>query len=213
MEIMLQTVCPTFLTGTGSEVWGSDVHFPEKAFVNVAAPSGTGKTSFISILYGLLTDYTGILQFDGKDAASLSRREWADLRQHTLSLMFQDLRLFDQLTCLDNVLLKASQAKPVDSAVSAWIDTAFERLGMTSRVQALAGSCSQGEKQRIAFIRALVQPFDWILLDEPFSHLDDTCIAAMRDLLLEACDKNQAGMIVTSLATDTWLPYHRAVAL
>lgn len=210
MNIVLETVCPSFLTGRGSGVWGRDIRFSEKTVVNVTAPSGTGKTSFMSILYGLLTDYTGTLQFDGKDAASLSRREWAHLRQHTLSFMFQDLRLFDQLSCLDNVLLKANQ---VDSADLSFIETAFERLGMTPRLQALAGSCSQGEKQRVAFLRALVQPFDWILLDEPFSHLDETCIAAMRDLLLEACDRNHAGMIVTSLAPDSCLAYHRTVAL
>jgi putative ABC transport system ATP-binding protein len=213
MDITLQTVCPPFLEGAGSEVWGKEVHFPDKSVVNVAAPSGTGKTSFISILYGLLSEYSGRLLLDGKDVASLNRREWAQLRQHKLALMFQDLRLFDQLTCLDNVLLKAGQTHRINAVDEAFIETAFERLGMTPRLQALAGSCSQGEKQRVAFIRALVQPFDWILLDEPFSHLDEACILAMRDLLLEVCDRNQAGMIVTSLATDTWLPYHRQVAL
>ncbi|MCP4455032.1 MAG: ATP-binding cassette domain-containing protein [Planctomycetes bacterium] len=213
MNITLRTVCPSFLTGTGSDIWGRDIGFPETTVVNVAAPSGTGKTSFMSILYGLLTDYTGTLSFDGKDAMSLTRRDWAQLRQRRLSFMFQDLRLFDQLTCVDNVLLKANQVKSADSANLAFIEAAFERLGMTSRMRALAGSCSQGERQRVAFIRALVQPFDWILLDEPFSHLDETCIVAMRDLLLEACDKNHAGMIVTSLAADTWLPYDSVVAL
>jgi len=213
MDITLEHVCPSFLQGTESEVWGKDIRFPEKTVVNVAAPSGTGKTTFMSILYGVLTDYAGSLQFDGKDAACLSRREWAQLRQRKLSFMFQDLRLFDQLTCVDNVLLKANQAKPVDSVDSAFIETAFERLGMTPRLQALTGSCSQGEKQRVAFVRALVQPFDWILLDEPFSHLDEACIKTMRDLLLEVKEKNHAGLIVTSLAPDQWLPYDMAVAL
>ena len=65
----------------------------------------------------------------------------------------------------------------------------------------------------MALIRALSQPFDWILLDEPFSHLDDECIQAMRELLLEVCDRNQAGMLVTSLAPEPWLSYSRTVAL
>ncbi|MFC1766132.1 ATP-binding cassette domain-containing protein [Planctomycetota bacterium] len=210
MDILLQHVCPSFLTGTGSQVWNRDVHLPEKAFVNVTAPSGVGKTSFIAVLYGLLTDYGGTLQFDGKETASIGRRKWAHLRQHKLSLMFQDLRLFDQLSCLDNVLLKACQ---VGQANPQWIETLFERLGIHTRLHALAGSCSQGEKQRVAFIRALVQPFAWILLDEPFSHLDEDCVGAMCDLLLETCDRNHAGMIVTSLAPDTRLPYTGAFAL
>lgn len=213
MEISLQTVCPTFLQGTESGVWGKDIRFSGQSVVNVAAPSGTGKTTFMSILYGLLTDYTGSLWLDGKDAASLNRLEWARLRQHHLSIMFQDLRLFDQLTCLDNVLLKAGQAQPVDAPALGFIERAFEALGLKPRLKALAGSCSQGEKQRVAFIRALVQPFDWILLDEPFSHLDETCISAMRELLLERCEQNQAGMVVTSLAPDERLPYDLVVAL
>ena len=213
MEITLQTVCPPFLQGRESEIWGQDIQFSGPSIVNVAAPSGTGKTTFMSILYGLLSEYTGQVLFDGKDVSSLSRFDWAQLRQRKLSIMFQDLRLFDQLICLDNVLLKAGQTSSVDSDDLDFIHGAFEKLGLTPRLKAAAGSCSQGEKQRVAFVRALVQPFDWIFLDEPFSHLDDTCIAAMQELLLEVCERNQAGMVVTSLTPDGRLPYDRVVAL
>ena len=65
----------------------------------------------------------------------------------------------------------------------------------------------------MVFVRALMQPFDWILLVEPFSHLDDACIAAMRDLLAEVRERTGGGMIVTSLAPDPWLPYDRTVTL
>ena len=210
MEISLHSIIPRFLTFEASQVWRAELHLPGKTFVNVNAPSGTGKTSLLAILYGLLTDYTGTLMFDGKDVASFTRRAWAQLRQRRLSLMFQDLRLFDQLSCLDNVLLKARQVGDVDLAR---VDSAFERLGLRTRLHAPAGSCSQGEKQRVAFLRSLFQPFDWILLDEPFSHLDEACVRAMRDLLLEACDRQAAGLIVTSLAPDTSLPYDKTVTL
>lgn len=210
MNIALQSICPSFLEGRKSQVWGCDVLLSAQTHINVTAPSGTGKTSLVSILYGLLRDYSGHLQFDDRHADSFSRRQWAQFRQCQLSVMFQDLRLFDQLSCLDNVLLKAGQARDADPG---WIASAFERLGLQSRMYALAGSCSHGEKQRVALIRALSQPFDWILLDEPFSHLDDECIRAMRELLLEVCDRNQAGMLVTSLAPDAWLSYSRTVAL
>lgn len=210
MKFRLQHICPEFLPGTESQVWNGDLHWPEKSMINVAAPSGTGKTTFIAILYGLFRNYTGTLKFDDRDVTLLSRNEWARLRQRTLSVMFQDLRLFDQLSCLDNVLLKNSQGGVSNKDR---IESAFERLGIAARLHAPAGTCSQGEKQRVAFIRALMQPFEWILLDEPFSHLDDTCIAAMCELLLDICDKNNGGMIVTSLAPDPWLPYDRTVAL
>jgi ABC-type lipoprotein export system ATPase subunit len=210
MNISLDRVCPAFLDANGSQVWSKEILLAEKSFVNIAAPSGTGKTSFISMVYGLLTDYSGSLQFDGEEARSLNRNRWALLRQRHVALMFQDLRLFGQLSCLENVRLKAEQARGADAS---FIETAFDRLGIGPRLQAQASTCSQGEKQRVAFIRALVQPFDWVLLDEPFSHLDEACIQAMRELLLEACARNDAGMILTSLEPEPRLPFHRTYAL
>jgi ABC-type lipoprotein export system ATPase subunit len=210
MNISLQSVCPSFLDSNGSQVWNNEIHLAEKTFVNISAPSGTGKTTLISILYGLLSDYAGVLTFGTEDARSFNRNRWALLRQRHVALMFQDLRLFPQLSCLENVRLKAEQAGGADAS---FIETAFDRLGIGQRMQAQASTCSQGEKQRVAFIRALVQPFGWILLDEPFSHLDEACIQAMRDLLLEACARNDAGMILTSLEPDHRLPFHRTYAL
>ena len=210
MNITLNGICPAFLADNGSQVWNKEILLAERRFVNIAAPSGTGKTTLISILYGLVRDYAGVLRFGAEDARSFNRQRWALLRQRQLALMFQDLRLFPQLSCLDNVRLKAEQARGADAA---FIEEAFDRLGMAQRMQAPASTCSQGEKQRVAFIRALVQPFDWILLDEPFSHLDEACIQVMQELLLEACDKNDAGMVLTSLEPEDLLPFHRTYAL
>jgi len=210
MNISLHSVCPAFLEANGSQVWNTELQLEAKTFINIAAPSGAGKTSLISILYGLLTDYSGSLRFDTQEARTFSRNRWALLRQRHLSLVFQDLRLFPQLSCLDNVLLKAGQAGGADQA---YIKRAFDQLGMGQRLHARASTCSQGEKQRVAFIRALVQPFDWILLDEPFSHLDEACIQVMQELLLEACAQNQAGMILTSLEPEDLLPIHRTYVL
>lgn len=210
MDIRLKHVRSAFLPGSDSDVWGCDIEWPGQTYVNVAAPSGTGKTTFMSILYGLLTDYSGQVLWGDQVVSQLSRQSWSWLRQFHLSIVFQDLRLFDQLSCLDNVLLKAGQTGNPDCHV---IEQAFDRLGMASLMRARAGQCSQGEKQRVAFIRALMQPFDWIFLDEPFSHVDEACIRAMCDLLIETCEHNRAGMIVTSLCPDTRLPYHRQVTL
>ncbi len=210
MNITLNNICPPFIAPDTSEVWNRDVTLETETRVNISAPSGTGKTSFVSILYGLLADYTGILKFDTQVAASLNRQQWAQLRQQRLSLVFQDLRLFPQLSCLDNVLLKARQAEKTDLDS---IHTAFERLGITHLLNAQAEICSQGEKQRVAFVRALVQPFDWILLDEPFSHVDQANVTAMLGLLQETCTRNKAGILLTSLEPETRLPFDRTYAL
>ena len=210
MNIVLDSICPSFLNVDASEIWNREVTIEPKTSVNITAPSGTGKTSLVSILYGLLTDYTGALHFDTQTAAALNRQQWAQLRQAHLSLVFQDLRLFPRLSCLDNVLLKAHQTNNTDTAS---IHAAFDRLGITHLLNTRAQICSQGEKQRVAFVRALVQPFGWILLDEPFSHVDQANTTAMLELLQETCTRNKAGILLTSLEPETRLPFHRTYAL
>jgi putative ABC transport system ATP-binding protein len=210
MNIVLNNICPSFIKTPASEIWNCKLNIPAETYVNIQAGSGTGKTSFINIMYGLLHDYTGILQLTNKQASALSRKQWSVLRQKHISIMFQDLRLFDQLTCLDNIMLKADQNAPADTD---YIYTAFDKLGITHLLHKLTGICSQGEKQRVAFIRALVQPFDWILLDEPFSHLDKNNQNIMRNMLIEKCKHNKAGLILTSLHKDQALEFNRTYAL
>ena len=210
MNIVLRSLRPTFLQKNGSQIWGREVELPAGTFINVVAPSGKGKTSFVSILYGLLKDYQGSLKFDRQDISSFDRHRWADLRQRHLSLVFQDLRLFSHLTCLENVILNAGQTGTADRDR---IEAAFHTLGMQGLRHTPAGRCSQGEQQRIAFIRAISQPFAWILLDEPFSHLDEARVQAMCDLLLDACRRTRGGLILTSLRASTLLPFHRTYSL
>ncbi len=72
---------------------------------------------------------------------------------------------------------------------------------------------SQGEKQRISIIRALVQPFSWLLLDEPFSHLDDANIHLAKQLISETCKDQNAGMIMASLGSDFGMHYDQKYEL
>lgn len=210
MNIVIRSLRPTFLRKKGSEIWDREVEFPAGTLINIAAPSGKGKTSLVSILYGLLKDYRGSLHFDHQDISCLGRRQWALLRQRHLSLVFQDLRLFSHLTCLENVILNAGQTGPADRDR---IEAAFHSLGVQDLQHVSAGRCSQGEQQRIAFIRAISQPFSWIFLDEPFSHLDEARVQAMHDLLLDACRRTRGGVILTSLEASTLLPFHGTYSL
>lgn len=210
MIISLHSIRPTFLPAGDSEVWGREIDLPDGCYVNVYAPSGKGKTSFIAILYGLLREYSGGLQFDQMDASHYDRNQWAKMRRRHLSLMFQDLRLFPQLSALDNVLLNAQHTGSPDLEA---IEKAFDRLGIKDLLHAPVKTCSQGEKQRIAFIRAMMQPFDWIFLDEPFSHLDEALKQVMRDMLMEISTRNKAGVLLTSLEAEPLLPFDRTYAL
>ena len=89
-----------------SDVWLKDVQFQKGQKYLITAPSGKGKSTFIHAIYGLRKDLDGTIQLNGKPTTSLELNDWATLRQANLSIVFQNLRLFPQLTGLENILLK-----------------------------------------------------------------------------------------------------------
>lgn len=93
------------------------------------------------------------------------------------------------------------------------IDEMAEIVGVAGILQQRAGLCSYGEQQRIAIIRALIQPFDWLLMDEPFSHLDKDNIAKAAALIAAECTKRNAGFILTDLDEDAHFNYSRKLLL
>jgi len=87
------------------------------------------------------------------------------------------------------------------------IKSYFEILGIEDKLEQKAGRLSFGQQQRVAFIRSLCQPFDFILLDEPISHLDDENGAIIGRLLIEEAEKQGAGIIVTSIGKHINIKY------
>ena len=89
----------------------------------------------------------------------------------------------------------------------------FDTLGIADKVNEKAGKLSFGQQQRVAFIRALCQPFDFIFLDEPVSHLDDNNSALMGRILTEEADRQGAGVVVTSIGKHIELEYNKVLKL
>ena len=86
-----------------SEVWKQDITFEKGNLYLIEAHSGTGKSSLCSFLYGYRQDYQGMIYFDGQNIRNFSVSDWTRLRQRHLSLLFQELRLFPELTAMENV--------------------------------------------------------------------------------------------------------------
>jgi ABC-type lipoprotein export system ATPase subunit len=207
MSITLQGLLPVYLEKektAGSEVWLQELAFKKGEYVKIVAPSGSGKTSLVSFLYGMSREYTGKIQFEGSDLESLSTEDYAQLRRDRFSIVFQDLRLFNDSTVGENIELKR-QLNPYHTANE--IPEMAERLGIAGKLGSRCGNCSYGEKQRIAIIRALMQPFDFILLDEPFSHLDTVNAKKAMELILEESSKRGAAIILADLEQVGFFPY------
>lgn len=193
-----------------SEVWKQDVAFERGHLYLVEAASGQGKSTFCSYVLGYRHDYTGELLFDDTDTHTLKVADWVNMREKHISHLFQELRLFPELTAFENVEIKNKLTgfKKREQIIE-W----FERLGIADKVDAKIGRMSFGQQQRVAMMRALVQPFDFIFADEPISHLDDNNSRIMGDIMMEEAQKQGAGVIVTSIGKHMDLNYERTLKL
>ncbi len=193
-----------------SEIWHREVTFERGHSYLVVAESGTGKSSLCSYLIGYRKDYQGIISFDGKNIRNYKVKDWVDIRKRSLSLMFQELRLFPELTAYENVAIKNNLTGfKKRRQIERW----FDALGIGDKLHAPIGRMSFGQQQRVAVIRALVQPFDFLLADEPTSHLDEENGKAMGEIMMEEARAQGAGVIVTSVGKHVALDYEKTFRL
>lgn len=193
-----------------SELWQQDISFEKGRLYLVTASSGTGKSSLCSYLYGYRQDYQGMISFDGQNIRNFGVSDWTRLRQRHLSLMWQELRLFPELTAWENVQIKNRLTGfKSKKEVRRW----FEELGIADKFDAPLGKMSFGQQQRVALMRALVQPFDFLMMDEPISHLDDQNARTMSDIMIEEVTRQGAGVIVTSIGKHLDLNYDKVIRL
>ena len=198
-EITLDSLLPCVFVREelpSSEVWGAKVSFRRGNSYLVESASGGGKSSLAAFMMGARRDYEGRLCFDGRDASSLGISDWQEIRRSHIAYLPQELSLFPELSAIDNILLKGEICGVIDmKRVDSWM----ERLGITARRDYLAGKLSIGQQQRVALIRALCQPFDFILLDEPVSHLDEANNRIAARIVEEEARRQGAGIIVFSV--------------
>ena len=211
--IELQQTLPEVFAGRDgivSDVWHRQVAFQKGKMYLIEAASGTGKSSLCSFIYGYRTDYQGIITFDGENVRKLTVKQWTDIRKRSLSMLFQELRLFGELTAWENVQLKNGLTGFCrKQQVKDW----FEQLGIADKWDVKAARMSYGQQQRVAFVRMLCQPADFFFLDEPVSHLDDGNGQIMVRILKEEAARQGAGVIVTSIGKHLPLEYDRVLSL
>lgn len=193
-----------------SDVWRHDVAFERGRFYLVEAASGGGKSSMCAYIFGARTDYEGRLLFDGEDAAGISMAGWQALRRRNIAYLPQELSLFPELTAWENIQLKN---RVTGYASEKMVERWLEQLGIASRRDYPAGRMSIGQQQRVAIIRSVCQPFDFILLDEPVSHLDEDNNRIAAAIIAEEARRQGAGVISTSVGNHILLDYNERLRL
>lgn len=197
-------------TDLESEIWNQDVSFEKGHLYLVEADSGKGKSTFCSYILGYRHDYSGSVMFDNEVTAQYQVKDWVEMRKCHISHLFQELRLFPELTAMENVEIKN---KITDFQSKEQILKWFDMLGIADKVDAKIGRMSFGQQQRVAMIRSLCQPFDFILADEPISHLDDNNSRIMAEIMMAEAKEQGAGVIVTSIGKHMDLPYEHTFKL
>ena len=214
MQLFLQGLVPLPLrekvSARKSDIWSCELRFNSGDRLFVKAPSGTGKTTLIHILYGLRADYEGSVLWGNEQLSKANPEVVSQLRKNDVSIVFQDMRLLPELTLGENLELKRQLTGTVSELqLTDWLS----RLGIADKKNALANTLSYGEQQRAAIIRALLQPFKWLLMDKPFSHLDKANIEKAIALIKEIVDNNNAGMLLADLDDNTYFPYSQTLIL
>jgi putative ABC transport system ATP-binding protein len=209
MELSLEGILPSYFDAaraSSSEIWGKQLKFKKGEHIKIVAPSGSGKTSLIHFLYGMRNEYNGSIRYDNHQIRQFGIEDFARYRKDHISIVFQDLRLFPEQTVWENIELKR-QLNPYHPTEK--IREMAEQLGIGDKLQAKSRICSYGEQQRIAIIRALMQPYDFLLLDEPFSHLDTENSQKAMQLMLEESRSRNAAIIFADLERLDFFPSQR----
>lgn len=193
-----------------SQVWLRELDFTAPNSYLIEAESGTGKSSLCSYIYGNRHDYSGEILFDGENIRTFSISQWCELRTRAIALLPQEMRLFPELTVKENILIKN---RLTDFKTESEILEMLRRLEISEKTNQLVSRLSVGQQQRVAIVRALCQPFDFLILDEPVSHLDERNNKIVSSLIADEVKSQSASIIATSVGNKISLPFSIQISL
>lgn len=167
----------------------------EKAQVALSGESGSGKTTFLHLIAGILKPDSGSIILDGREMSALREPERDRLRATSIGYIFQTFNLLQGYTCLENVLLGMSFGPGVDRAFA---QALLEKVGLGQRLKHYPRQLSTGQQQRVAVARALANRPKLVLADEPTGNLDHKNAGEALQLTREACKENGAALLLVS---------------
>jgi putative ABC transport system ATP-binding protein len=163
--------------------------------VALSGPSGTGKTTFLHLIAGILAPDSGSIRLDGTDMATLSEAGRDRLRAESIGYIFQTFNLLQGFTCLENVLMGMTFGPGADRSRA---EELLSRVGLGDRLHHFPRQLSTGQQQRVAVARALANRPKLVLADEPTGNLDSKNSTLALKLIREACTENKAALLLVS---------------
>ncbi len=209
MIINLNNIKPSYMSE--SEVSGSDVYLKKNINLESGknylfkANSGSGKSSILNFIYQSNENFEGSIQYK-----NIRYENKIDIRKNFISYVFQDFKLFGNLSVWDNIKIKNNlTVHKTDKE----INDLLNKIGLSEKKDSLVNKLSIGQRQRTAIVRSLCQPFKFLLLDEPFSNLDEDNITIITKILNNELENKAAGLIVTTLNNKYLFSYNKIFKL
>jgi putative ABC transport system ATP-binding protein len=174
-----------------------DLSVEAGSLVAIMGASGSGKSTLLTIAGSLEDPSSGEVYVEGRALSSLSRNGKAQLRRQSIGYVFQDYNLLAGLSAMENVSLPLELDGVVARKAQAEALESLENFGLRDRASHYPDQLSGGERQRVAIARAVVGNRRLLLADEPSGALDSTNAEAVMRLLLAACHRGMAAVVVT----------------
>ena len=164
-----------------------DVRVESGEKVAITGASGSGKTTFLSLLSGILLPNSGEISVGGNEVSRLSDRKRREFRLRNIGFVFQDFELIEYLSAHDNILLpfRLNPAMRMNSEVVSRASELASKMGIDDKMKRYPSQLSQGEKQRVALCRALITNPEYVFADEATGNLDPANKKMILDLLLK----------------------------
>jgi putative ABC transport system ATP-binding protein len=179
----------------------------------IMGPSGSGKSTLLGLLGGLDRPTSGRLAFGGRDVASMSDDELAEVRNRTVGFVFQSFQLLGRTSAVANVALPLVYRGLGRGERRRLAAAALEAVGLGHRLGHRPAQLSGGEQQRVAIARALVTEPRMILADEPTGNLDSRSGEEVLNLLARLHDERAVAVVVVTHAADVAARFGRRVVV
>lgn len=180
--------------------------------VAIVGPSGSGKTTLLNLIAGNTTPQSGHITTNGCEVTGLHDAARRDFRIANMGLVFQEFELLEYLDVLDNILLpyRINRTLALDTDVRRRAEEIAQQVGIGDKLQRYPNHLSQGERQRVAVVRALVVRPPLLLADEPTGNLDPDNKDRVLDILFGYAENNAATLVTVTHDHDI-LPRFRRV--
>jgi ABC-type lipoprotein export system ATPase subunit len=181
--------------------------------VAIVGPSGSGKTTLLNLIAGTALPRSGQVNTNGCMIAAQQDSARRDFRIANIGMVFQEFELLEYLNVLDNILLpyRINRTLKLGTSVRERAEAIAERVGVGDKLSRYPDQLSQGEKQRISVIRALVVQPPLLLADEPTGNLDPLNKGRVLDILLQYTDDNAATLITVTHDHDILHRFQRVI--